>query len=91
MAKKAKGPKPYARIALTEEELRSLISAVSAARERVWKSYLATPDGDEREFYRQRVDANDALMKKLDEPLLKDTSQDAEEEPEEEDEEDDRG
>jgi hypothetical protein len=80
--------KPYARVPLEEEELKTLISLVRDGQKRVEDKADGAQSYKEQKFYEARAASYTALLEKLEKPLLNDTSQDAEEDEEDEDAED---
>jgi hypothetical protein len=74
------------RLTLDEAEFALARGSVSSLRAEVFAKWKAVEDGDERDFYRRRMDEADALLARFDAQLVANRSQDAE--PDEDDEED---
>lgn len=69
-----------------ERQIELAYGAVVSARAVVFDKWKLAPEGDEKDFYRQRTNEYDALMVHFDAARISDKSQDAE--PEEDDDED---
>lgn len=70
---------------LNDNELGTVKSGVSELRRLVFAGWKSAPEGDERVFYRARMDEFDALLAKIERVYVADKSQDAEPEEDGED------